>query len=225
MLRFLKDVPLFEALTNRQLVEIARLAEKVDYPPGQVVFQQGGPPDYLYLVRKGKLRVLINKQEVARLGAGECVGEMAVLAGMRRTADVETIESCQLLRFSERDFLGLVDAYPELGRALLKSLVHRIAIAGRNKDAKRTLMGLRHKDNQSGDPLAQSGAHAQRPAVSGNFLRVNPQTPKPGRYGAGLIRNSLAPSARRPTFSGEYRPTPSSSSDPPPSGRSPGKKS
>lgn len=144
LVRYLKDVPLFEALTNRQLVEIARLAEKVDMPGATLVFNQGDPPDYLYLVRKGKLRVLVNNQEVARLGAGECVGEMAVLAGTRRTAAIETLESCQLLRFSERDFLGLVDAYPELGRALLKSLVHRIAATGRSKENKRvsTLVGM-----------------------------------------------------------------------------------
>jgi HEAT repeat protein len=144
LVRYLKDVPLFEALTNRQLVEIARLAEKVDLPVGMMVFNQGDPPDCLYLVRKGKLRVLVNNQEVARLGVGECVGEMAVLASTRRTAGVETLESCQLLRFSERDFLGLVDAYPELGRALLKSLVHRLAAAGRSKESKRvsTIVGM-----------------------------------------------------------------------------------
>jgi len=144
LVRYLKDVPLFEALTNRQLVEIARLAEKVDLPAGTLVFNQGDLPDYLYLVRKGKLRVLVGNQEVARLGAGECVGEMAVLASTRRTAGVETLESCQLLRFGERDFLGLVDAYPELGRALLKSLVHRLAAAGRSKENKRvsTIVGM-----------------------------------------------------------------------------------
>ena len=141
---FLKDVALFEALTNSQLVEVAALAEKVDLPGGTTLFGQGDLPDYLYLVRKGKLRVLGNGQELARLGPGECVGEMAVLASMRRTAGVDTLEPCQLLRFSESDFLGLVDCYPEIGRALLKSLVQRLAQTGRGKDNKRasTIIGM-----------------------------------------------------------------------------------
>ena len=136
---------LFEALTNSQLVEVAALAEKVDLPGGTTLFAQGDLPDNLYLVRKGKLRVLSNDQEVARLGPGECVGEMAVLASMRRTAGVDTLEPCQLLRFSESDFLGLVDSYPEIGRALLKSLVQRLAQTGRGgKDNKRasTIIGM-----------------------------------------------------------------------------------
>jgi hypothetical protein len=142
---FLKDVALFEALTNSQLVEVALLAEKVDLPGGTALFSQGDMPDYLYLVRKGKLRVVVNDQEVARLGPGECVGEMAVLASMKRTGGVSTLEPCQLLRFSESDFLGLVDSYPEIGRALLKSLVQRLAQTGRGgKDNKRasTIIGM-----------------------------------------------------------------------------------
>lgn len=167
LVRYLKDVPLFEALTNRQLVEIARLAEKVDLPAGTLVFNQGDLPDYLYLVRKGKLRVLVGNQEVARLGAGECVGEMAVLASTRRTAGVETLESCQLLRFAERDFLGLVDAYPELGRALLKSLVHRLAAAGRSKESKRvsTIVGMVW--GKDGPPQEVPGATPPRARASG----------------------------------------------------------
>ena len=102
LIKFLKDVPLFEALTNRQLVEIARLAEKMDLPVGTLVFQpKATRPTICIWFAKGKLRVLINNMEVARLGAGECVGEMAVLAGTRRTGGVETLEACQLLRFAE----------------------------------------------------------------------------------------------------------------------------
>ncbi len=179
LVRYLKEVPLFEALTNRQLVEIARLAEKVDLPAGTLLFNQGDPPDYLYLVRKGKLRVLVNNQEVARLGAGECVGEMAVLASTRRTGGVETLESCQLLRFSERDFLGLLDAYPEVGRALLKSLVHRLAATGRSKENKRvsTIVGMVWgKDGPSQDAMSAAASSANNPRIR---LPGSSKPPKP----------------------------------------------
>ena len=144
-LMFLKDVALFGALTNSQLVGVAALAEKVDLPAGTKLFAQGDMPDYLYLVRKGKLGVMVNDQEVARLGPGECVGEMAVLASTKRTAGVETLEPSQLLRFGESDFLGLVDSYPEIGRALLKSMVRRLAQTGRSGSSNRrasTIIGM-----------------------------------------------------------------------------------
>ena len=208
LIKFLKDVPLFEALTNRQLIEIARLAEKIDLPVATLVFNQGDPPDYLYLVRKGKLRVLINNMEVARFGAGECVGEMAVLTGTRRTGAVETLEACQLLRFHERDFLGLVDAYPELGRAILKSLVHRIAAAGRTKENKRvtTLVGMvwgKDGPTQETAPPSTSTTRPPRPAGM-----------EPGVSGTGFPRVSLATSGSNiPRIS-----RPSAASDPATSG-------
>lgn len=142
---FLKDVALFEELTNQQLVEVARLAEPVQVARGQVLFYQGDAPDYLYLVRHGKLRVLLSGQEVARLGRGECAGEMAFLSGAARTATVEAIDACELLRFESDDFLNLLSACPEIGRALLKSLVRRLAentaAAGR-PGARATITGM-----------------------------------------------------------------------------------
>lgn len=141
---FLKDVSLFETLTNSQLAEVARLAEKVDYAPGHVLFNQGDPPDYLYLVRKGKTRVIAGGQELSRLGPGECIGEMGVLAGIERTASIEMIEPCQLLRFDGDDFLALLDTYPEIQRALIKALVNRLAQSGKVRDSRRasTMIGM-----------------------------------------------------------------------------------
>lgn len=141
---FLKDVALFESLTNPQLAEVARLAEKVDYPAGHLLFNQGDPPDYLYLVRRGKVRVVAGGQELSRLGPGECIGEMGVLAGIERTATIEMMEACQLLRFDGDDFLALLDTYPEIQRALIKSLVNRLAQSGKTRDNRRasTMVGM-----------------------------------------------------------------------------------
>jgi CRP/FNR family transcriptional regulator, cyclic AMP receptor protein len=140
ILLFLKDVALFEALDNQQLVEVAQLAEKVDLPASHTVCEQGDAPDYLYLVRKGKLIVKVGGVEVARLGRGECAGEMAVLADTERTATVVTAEPSQLLRFESNVFKDLLDTYPEIGRGLLKSLVRRLANAGPRKGARPATM-------------------------------------------------------------------------------------
>jgi CRP-like cAMP-binding protein len=141
---FLKDVSLFEMLTNSQLAEVSRLAERVDYPASHILFNQGDPPDYLYLVRKGKVRVVAGGQELSRLGPGECIGEMAVLAGIERTAAIEMLEPTQLLRFDGDDFLALLDTYPEIQRALIKALVNRLAASGKVRDNRRasTMIGM-----------------------------------------------------------------------------------
>lgn len=141
---FLKDVPLFESLTNFQLAEVARLGEKVEYPAGCVLFNQGDPPDYLYLMRTGRVRIIAGGQDLSQLGPGECIGEMGVLANMERSATVETLEQSQMLRFDGDDFLALLDTYPEIQRALIKALVNRLAQAGQRAESKRhqTLSGM-----------------------------------------------------------------------------------
>lgn len=129
---FLKDVALFEALTNAELLAVARLAEKLELPDGGQLFHQGEAPDYLYIVCEGKLRVVVNdREEVAHLGPGECVGEMAVLAGGERSATVTALGPARLLRFDGDSFLGLLEVYPEIARALLRSLVRRLSHAAR----------------------------------------------------------------------------------------------
>ena len=57
---FLKDVALFESLSSSQLAEVARLAERVDVPEGRSLVNQGEPADCLYLIRRGKVRVITN---------------------------------------------------------------------------------------------------------------------------------------------------------------------
>lgn len=207
VLLFLKDVALFEALTNAQLAEVAALAEKVDLPAGQPLFDQGDMPDYLYLVRKGKLRVLASGQEVARLGPGECVGEMAVLAGTRRTAGVDTLEPCQLLRFSSKDFLDLVDAYPEIGRALLKSLVRRLASSsGRGaKQDKRasTIIGMvwgkdGPRDSSASGAIAAPNEFSASRSSSGNRAALNERS-NPGISGVISRPPSDPPSSQSGT--------------------------
>jgi hypothetical protein len=124
---FLKDVSLFATLTNPQLTEVARLAEGAELAGGKPLFMAGDTVDYFYIVRSGSLRVVKGGTEVARIGPGEPVGEMAVLAGIDRTATVEAVADCRFLRFDAEDFLALVDTYPEIGRGLLQALVRRLA--------------------------------------------------------------------------------------------------
>jgi hypothetical protein len=124
---FLKDVSLFAALTNPQLTEVARLAESAELARGKPLFMAGDTVDYFYIVRAGMLRVIKGGTEVARIGPGEPVGEMAVLAGIERTATIEAVENTRFLRFDAEDFLALIETYPEIGRALMRALVRRLA--------------------------------------------------------------------------------------------------
>ena len=62
---------------------------------------------------------------------------MAVLAGIERSATVEPIEPMVLLRFDADDFLALLDTYPEIQRALMRTLVTRLSQSNRPREPTR----------------------------------------------------------------------------------------
>jgi len=141
-LLFLADVALFEGLTDGQLLEVARLAEPVEFRAGEALFRAREASECLFVIRQGKVGVKVGGEERARLGPGECVGEIGVLAGTDRSATVEAIEPCRLLRFDGEDFIALLDAYPEIGRGLLSSIVRRFSRSSGNSDSLGTLVGM-----------------------------------------------------------------------------------
>ncbi|MEM7141352.1 MAG: cyclic nucleotide-binding domain-containing protein [Actinomycetota bacterium] len=77
------------------------------------------------LVLSGGVIVERHGQVVARLGAGEIVGEMAVIAGVPRNADVTTSEESELYVFSRGEFAALLDSCPALNRYVHVGAVQR----------------------------------------------------------------------------------------------------
>ncbi len=114
-------------LTDRFLVDVARVLEPVSFPKGAVMFHQGDPADCMYLIDSGKLEVSVKTANdshlvVGTLGEGELVGEMALVVDLRRSATVTVLEDCELLRLSKVDFDTLTTKHP----ALLKEFGHYI---------------------------------------------------------------------------------------------------
>jgi len=126
---FLREVALFSALDNRDLVLLAEVAEEVELPADTTVCAAGGLGDALWVIREGVLRVSAKGKEIARLARGEVVGEIAVLEGSRRTADVTTILPTRLLRFPAEVFRGVLEGHPPIMWALVRQLIRRIKLS------------------------------------------------------------------------------------------------
>lgn len=111
---------------------------------GEVLFRHGDPPTGMYLILDGALQVRIRDRgghyvDVATLGAGEPVGEMALIDDAPRSADVVAVESVELLEIDRAAFLGMLGRSPQLVRAML---------AGMSAMLRRSNTGL------AGDPAA-----------------------------------------------------------------------
>jgi CPA1 family monovalent cation:H+ antiporter len=115
-------VPLLAGLPEEALQRIARHATTVNYLVGDTVIGTGEHGDALYVIARGRVEVLTDKdgerQMIAELGAGEFFGEMALLGDHVRTADVCAVTACTLLRIRSSDVHGLAHEYPEISERL-----------------------------------------------------------------------------------------------------------
>jgi monovalent cation:H+ antiporter-2, CPA2 family len=71
----------------------------------------GDKADVVYFISIGKVEVIVNGYRV-QMGSGEFFGEMALLSGQPRSADVTALDFCELLTLSGRDFRELLRRYP-----------------------------------------------------------------------------------------------------------------
>ncbi|MEJ2575803.1 MAG: cyclic nucleotide-binding domain-containing protein [Gammaproteobacteria bacterium] len=98
--------------------------------PGERIIREGDPADALYLVVQGEAEVTIDSRKVGTRGPGEFFGEMALLTGDRRTADVTALDYSRFARLSRRDFRHLLRRYPAI-REQIEQLAQERANASR----------------------------------------------------------------------------------------------
>jgi len=108
---------------------------------GQVLFNQGEPGDAMYIITQGRLRLVSTDAEegeriLGEAGAGECVGEFALLAesgtpGSLRTATVYATRSTDLVLITRPVFENLMVQYPQALMALTRRIVRRALSIGK----------------------------------------------------------------------------------------------
>lgn len=122
----LQQVPLFSGLTVKQLEGITPFVDEVDVEAGQVLIDEEGFGQELLIVVDGTAEVTRDGKHIANLGAGEAIGEIALLDGKPRTATVTATEPMTLLTISKRAFDTVLDRVPGLPHALLRTLATRL---------------------------------------------------------------------------------------------------
>lgn len=109
---------------------------------GELLIREGDQADFVFLVKKGKLRAFRRVQgkevELGTIAAGEFAGEMAYVNGEPRSADVATITDCELIEIPIGTIEQVLYRRPAWSKALLVSLSKRLKIANNIKTAKAT---------------------------------------------------------------------------------------
>jgi CRP-like cAMP-binding protein len=122
----LRGAPLFASLSAEALLPVARLCTELRLSADEVLFKAGEMGDAMYVVVEGGVNVLREHGVIARLGRGECVGEMAALDWEPRSATVMADGPALLIRLGRNELMDLLRDHPELVRNLAMVLAGRI---------------------------------------------------------------------------------------------------
>jgi len=111
-LEMLSQLPLFEGSSRDELREIATLADEIDVPAKTTLVREGANPYEFIVILDGEVAVDEGGVPVATLGAGDFLGEIAVLTRGKRTATAITTAPSRLLVLTDRAFRQLTDTMP-----------------------------------------------------------------------------------------------------------------
>jgi CRP/FNR family transcriptional regulator, cyclic AMP receptor protein len=131
-LSLLKQVTLFEGLTQGQLLKVAGIAQVRSYPGGTHIFREGEPGHEMFVVVEGRVRISkvvpgIGEEALAILEKAQFFGEMALIEDGPRSADAIAHAPCTLWALSRDKLDQLMFTDKDLAYVLLWSFVRTLS--------------------------------------------------------------------------------------------------
>ena len=127
----LREVPIFTELSDEDLNLVMQMTVKRSYPKSTMIVIEEDRGDTLYIIESGSVKITRLDEEgreviLAILGSSEFFGEMALLDGQGRSANVMAIEDATLFTLNRRDFLDVLGRFPSISIQLLKEMTLRL---------------------------------------------------------------------------------------------------
>ena len=129
-IQFLKTVPFFDQLSNRQLKGVSDIMFERTYDVDELIFEEGQPGAALFLILDGKVAVEVFRETTTRLAVlqkGAFFGEMALLDETPRSATARALEPTRTLALYRNDLNGLVQRDAKTACQIYRSLAGMIA--------------------------------------------------------------------------------------------------
>jgi CRP-like cAMP-binding protein len=128
----LQGVPMFSDLDPEDLQLIADIADEVQFRPGEQIYHMGDEGVDMMMIMDGEAVVSSTHEgvlvEIVRHGKGEHVGELALLQGATRSADVHAgSEGLHALVIGKIDLMSILQERPSVTMAMLSTLATRLA--------------------------------------------------------------------------------------------------
>jgi len=127
----LTRVPVFEALAQTDLAQVAQVAVPRRFAAQQVIFREGDASDTCYVVRDGHARAISEHADgrsiaLAHFGPGDIFGELAMFDDETRSATVEALDEVEALAILGSDMRRLMREHPDIAVRLVIGLGRRL---------------------------------------------------------------------------------------------------
>jgi CRP/FNR family transcriptional regulator, cyclic AMP receptor protein len=128
---FLRNVPIFADLEEKDLQKIVKLGTRQKYKKGNIVLLEQDNGAALFVIVSGKVKVVRMDEDgreviLSMFGPGEFFGEMSLLDGQARSASVVATVRSELFMIHRRDFLESLHEFPMVAISLLAELAMRL---------------------------------------------------------------------------------------------------
>ena len=134
--QLLKRVSLFKGLDQEALNRLAKKLRSLEFPKDALVVGQDSVGDSLYIIQRGRVKVVLygeggREMILSIFRTSDFFGEMSLLDGEPRSANVIALEECRFLVLSREDFVEQLQAFPHSALEILAEMSRRL----RNADA------------------------------------------------------------------------------------------
>jgi len=130
-LSLLQSVPIFSDLSPSDLNKIAGRMIQRTYTKGQMILLEDDLGQTFFVIAGGSVKITRLSDDgreviLAMLGESDFFGEMSLLDGAGRSANVVALDSSEVLTLARNDFLEILQEYPKISISLLEELTQRI---------------------------------------------------------------------------------------------------
>jgi CRP/FNR family transcriptional regulator, cyclic AMP receptor protein len=123
----LKRAPLFEGLSKKELTQLARVSEDMEIPEGTTLTKEGEIGHEFFVIVEGETQVKRKGRSLGARGAGDFIGEIALLEQVPRTATVTAKTDLRVFVLTSKDFHHLLEENRNVERKVLRTLAKRVA--------------------------------------------------------------------------------------------------
>ena len=127
----LKNIPLFSELEDDDLLAISKVAVRQSFRKDNMVLIEEEVGSTMFIILDGRVKISRISDEgreviLSIMSEGDFFGEMSILDGQARSANVVTLDDSTILIIHREDFLQMMHDFPQIAINLLKELAHRL---------------------------------------------------------------------------------------------------